>query len=450
MAIFSRRNLQRMIIENDSFLHKRQTKNHVDKLNEMTTTMSLDYEWEVVLLNALSKIGDVRHEKKFNGKTPDIYFLSPRKKEDNFVADITTVSDSGLDKLYPYDALRQELNKRLANHGIKPAYVSLIGGYGGKTHYRGGPKVEQKLPGRARFAEVIFGEPFNHFVCAVKSKPTSRHVYPVRHNDALAVILTYDPRQEGMWGGYEVYTNAFHVTENVVYQSLERKILQLTQTKFKGPLGIFLCDGDCDLFRRSFDGHSYSLDEIIKYFLNSHGEISFVVTFTTTQKKPYKVSYKLYHGASFDKVQMNLAQILIRMHDVFPEAECNVTNAINFLKGRNPNVGRSYWGGLEESQTPGGGTRIKISARAILELLSGTVEPRDFFKMYNFISSGKLLLPAYNPFKQSILSGEVISNSSIEKSVSGDDDWLTFELKGPDPAISPFRVPEAKRGCRTL
>jgi len=442
MAIFSRRNLQRMIDENDLFLLRRQTKKHVGELNKMATTLplSLGFEWEVVLLNAVSKFGKVFHEKKFNGKTPDIYFTSSMKEEDRFVAEITTVSDWGRDELYPYEALRQELDRRLKMNGIDRAYVSLMGGYGGKFRYRGGPKVEQKLPGRARFAEVIFGEPFDHFVREILKNPTSRQVYPVSHNNVLAVIITYDPKQDGMWGGYEGYTSAFHITENVVYQALERKGLQLAQTEFKGPLGIFLCDGDCDLFRRSSDGRSYSIDEIIEYFLNSRQEISFVVTFTTTQERPYKVVFKLYEGVSFDKARMNLTQILKGLRDVLPEAECNVMNAINYLKGQNPNAGRSHWGGLEESETPGGGTRIKISARAILELLSGTVDQGEFFKMHDFMPSGKSLLPAHNPFKQSMLTGELLSNISIEKSDS-DDDWLIFDLTGPDPAISPFRAP---------
>jgi hypothetical protein len=37
--------------------------------------------------------------------------------------------------------------------------------------------------------------------------------------------------------------------------------------------------------------------------------------------------------------------------------------------------------------------------------------------------------------------GELIVDVLIDKSDS-DDDWLIFELKGPDPAISPFRAPK--------
>jgi hypothetical protein len=436
MAIFSRRNLQRMIDENDGFLFKRQTKKHVDELNQMATKLSLDYEWEVVLLNVLSKFGEVKHEKKFNGKKPDVYFISSRKEEVNFVADITTVSDRGCDELYPYDVLRQELDKRLTEQGIKREYVSLMGGYGGKAHYRGGPRVEQKLPGRARFAEVIFGEPFNRFVRKILKDPASRQVYPVSHNNALAVIITYDPRQEGMWGGYEVYTSAFHITENVVYQSLERKVPQLAQTEFKGPLGIFLCDGDCDLFRQRVDSRSYSIDEIIKYFLNGNPQISFIVILTVSQEKPYKVTSKVYQGASFD---VNLMEILNRLPDVFPRAESNIGNAINLLRGKNPNVGRSYLGGLYQSYKHGSSI-IKISARVILDLLSGNVDQNKLFEIYNFFPS-RTKLPIHNPFKRRMDEGELIVDVLIDKSDS-DDDWLIFELKGPDPAISPFRAPK--------
>jgi len=60
----------------------KQVDDHVKKLNSQNSD-SLATIWEVVILNALSKIGSVAHEKEYEGrKKPDIYFES--KNIDSF------------------------------------------------------------------------------------------------------------------------------------------------------------------------------------------------------------------------------------------------------------------------------------------------------------------------------------------------------------------------------
>ena len=102
MAIFPRRILQRMINENAEFLSEGQTKRHVRQANRMPKEQTLAYEWEVVLLNALGKVGKVVHEKGFGGSSKaDIHLESFDNPEANFVADITAISDKGMDARKP-------------------------------------------------------------------------------------------------------------------------------------------------------------------------------------------------------------------------------------------------------------------------------------------------------------------------------------------------------------
>ena len=58
MVIFSRITNQRLLNENASFLNNEQSQNHQRHLNEG----DISFEWEVVLLNVFSKIGEVIHE----------------------------------------------------------------------------------------------------------------------------------------------------------------------------------------------------------------------------------------------------------------------------------------------------------------------------------------------------------------------------------------------------
>ena len=70
----------------------------------------LDTEWEVIVLNAFSKVGSVEHEKDFGGRRyPDLHFISNNEPSQFFVADITAISDIGFEGQNPYDALWDEL-----------------------------------------------------------------------------------------------------------------------------------------------------------------------------------------------------------------------------------------------------------------------------------------------------------------------------------------------------
>lgn len=161
MAIFSRRILQRLINENARFLLEGQTKKHVQHLNRMPKDLTLAYEWEVVLLNGLSKIGKVLHERNFGGRKVDIYFETFDNPKAYFLADITTISDKGLDEINPFQALQSMLYDLVRRQNLRPNYFDLQVGSHPSPTFKGGPKVKLKIPGRARFLETIFGKKFN-------------------------------------------------------------------------------------------------------------------------------------------------------------------------------------------------------------------------------------------------------------------------------------------------
>jgi hypothetical protein len=72
--------------------------------------------------------------------------------------------------------------------------------------------------------------------------------------------------------------------------------------------------------------------------------------------------------------------------------------------------------------------------RTLLELLSGRMSQEEFFKHYSFI-------PDENPFRQALDGGQLVT--SLERSEEEDDDWIFFEMKGPDPAIGPFLMSDS-------
>jgi hypothetical protein len=420
----------------------------------MHLDLTLATEWEVVLLNAFSKAGNVTHEKDFSGsRYADIYFESFGDQNKNFVADITAISDKGLDEHNPFYYLWEDLVKNVKERGLRPDSFRLEVDEVTTNLYKGGPKAQLKLPGRARFAQVIFNEKFENFLREVSHDPNSIHTLDVKTTE-IGVTITYNPNQMYGTGGHLDYTQVFSLEDNSIYKALESKVLQLEGTNFSGHLGIILCDGGCSFFnRKSVTGLSFSMDDVIKKFLYEHPSISFVITFgiekqrpfvpMSNEDNPYQIIIGYYRGHKFDSLGLNLHDVLEKVGNELPEPESNARNALNLLKGRNPTEGRSHWGGL--TMSPGKQTtEVKISARALLEFLAGKVDQKTFFERHGFIPSELTAGPPVNPFEGGLSRGQLIDEIQIEKSDTEDDDWITIRLKGPDPAVSPFVVPASE------
>jgi hypothetical protein len=406
---------------------------------------SVHAEWEVVLLNAFSKIGKVFHEKQFGGSRKcDVYFES-LTGQDAFLADITTISDKGLDKLNSFQWVFDELMRTVRDHGLRQHSFRLEVGTYQVRHFKEGPKVQLKIPGQARTRQLIFNEKFREFLSNIAHSPLDRAIYAVKSDEA-DVVIGYYPNQKYASGGHTSYKVVYSLNENLLYSSLLEKANQLRGTGFRGPLGVFVCDGGCEFLSTSMSrGLSYELKDVIHQFLReeqSHERlpVQFVVTFGVVYSNQLNLSSAridicLYTIPVRYEVPLDVMAILKRLQKALPLPERNAVNAISLLRGANPYEGASFWGGLTMSER-----RVKISARGLLELLAGTVSQEDFLKAHGFIESEDTR-HAINAFQRALKSGRLISNVSIENVGSADDDWIIFEFGEPDPAVLPFAIP---------
>lgn len=451
MALFSRRTLQRLLNENASFLSRKQLKEHVNKLNRNDLAWnrgqvpSLDTEWEVALLNAFSKVGKVRHEPDLGGRRkPDLHFVSEKdtgQYGQYFAADITAISDKGFDSHNPFDAFQAELMRRVGERGLRLNSFNVNVGGNHQLIYRGGQKPKLLLPPISKFGEKIFNDRFNDFLDQIARSPGQPREFRVFNvQDQINLAIAYDPHQRYSHSMYLSYRRITHLTENVVYQRLSEKRDQLMDSGFKGPLGIILCDGGFDAFHSNTDWASYSPDKVIRHFLFQHEDVDFVLVCTIKRNETQPL-FRCWSRDFFDG-HTELLDCINRLIDVFPEVESDAVNAINHLRSGSPAVGNSHFGGHEV----GWGRskmRITISARAVLELLAGKVSQQEFFERHGFIPSEFKIGPYINPFNSGLDKGLTFSQVSFEKSEAEDDDWVIFELSGPDPAISPFVAPPA-------
>ncbi len=76
--------------------------------------------------------------------------------------------------------------------------------------------------------------------------------------------------------------------------------------------------------------------------------------------------------------------------------------------------------------------RIRVSARAVLQTLAGNLRFRE---------SWGYSIPV-QVFQAQINEGRMIKSVQLERSEHDDDDWLVIEFDDPDPAVSPYRVPD--------
>jgi hypothetical protein len=341
MAIYSRRTLQRLLYENAAFLSRRQLKDHVNKLNRNDLAFSkgqeplLDIEWEVALLNAFSKVGTVNYESNFGGRRkPDLHFISNADPNQFFVADITALSDRGFEGQNAYNALEDELMRRVGERGLRQNSFSLnVEGNHGEL-YRSGPKAKLLMPGIAKFEEKIFNQKFQSFLDQIILSPNERREHRViSSEEKINLAIGYDPNQMFASGGYLVYKRINHLTDNVVYSRLLEKRDQLVDSNFKGPLAIILCDGGFDAFNSTASHSSYSLADVIKHFLLEHTEIDFILTISIEQGT-HQILLDRWARGFFHDGHMELLNCIDKLIEVLPEAESNAVNAINHLKGR--------------------------------------------------------------------------------------------------------------------
>jgi len=436
MSIFSRRVVQRLINENRSFLSEAQVKEQVKKLNS-GDCCSIATEWEVVILNALSKIGSVVYEKDFDGPSkPDVYFDSGDTTP--FVADVTTLSDKSYEKDNPvdylYECIRKYFNKRgLFTKGLTVEVGSdRIGEYSDQ-------KVKLSLPDKKDLPRFVKNK-FSIIADSITKKPNQAFKSKIAE-EGVAISITYNPHNEFFSGGYLSYTVPYSLKRNSIHNSLKSKADQLRKSKYKGVKGVFLCDGGCDALNNDFHGPTgYTKGDIIKKVFKSNKTISFVAVFTLEEEgyKPFQITKKKYIKGTFYfnsiaryPVEPKLYHKLKTICNYFPVPESMPVNAINQMKFEK-NKGLSHLGGFSM-----GGDEIKISSRMVAELLAGVLDYKKFDERCKSLShDGRNRIKEF--FLRKLTQGKMIENISIEKCPDEDDDWVRFKFGKADVAISKF------------
>ncbi len=444
MAIFSRRTIQRLIYENDNFTNRKDLKEQVDKLNRQPNKF-ISTEWELIILNVLNKFGVIEHHKKFDGNTkPDIFFSLDETIKNSFVAEVVAVSDDGKNKQNPVEELDEWLGRTVSEFGYNPNNFELrLGGNYGSKLYK--TKTELKIPSLALInnSENLLGIEFINFLKNIPKSSNPIMIYKDSKYNLSVIYSEYSKYSSMLHLSYNEITS---LVNNAVYSNLETKADQLKKAQTNLPLGIFICDGGFESFASMSSLHSYSLNEVIKYFLESFQNISFVFATTVEQDdsngRGFRIKTKIYKGAEYESLGKEIQTCLNELQNYFPCPQMTSTSALNIFREKYSNQGKPFLGCYSVMKN-----EVRISSRAIIELLSGEISQKEFFDIHEFDSENEKLKindVHKNPFN--LFKDKNILEVEIEVGENeADDDWLIFKFGKSDPSKAKFNLPQDEK-----
>lgn len=442
MAMFARRSLQRLLSELKNKLTPAAIEKLVHELNRHDAS-ALGYEWELALLSALSQVGAVTYESDIHpgSRRPDLTFVA-EEGSIRFVADVTMVSDAGLEEENPVLRFSQSLYRLKRKHGLSGGLSYQVGGAtDGPSRHK--LKTRLKLPKVAeldKFLAEHVGPWFRRIVEETETRATL-----VVQEPGVAFSLAYDEKSQHGGGGYPAYTAAQSRTQNPVYSALKAKAGQLKKSGANEPCGIFLCDGGCQLLSKpGRQIQQVGLDEVIAEFFRQYSSVSFVVVLVFPQPraepftgitKELKITGQLYLNprAANALPGQELIELINRGLAALPKPVATPRDALHWIARARGPEGQTYSiihysGGLMTES-------VKLSARQIQELLAGRTTAQELFSQFD--SPGR---PFRNPFEAALQQGLTIDSVKLTKQTDADDDLMEISFGLVDPAISKLKV----------
>ena len=276
--IFARRTCQRRLDELRVSLDEDTVAKFAARLN-CPGKDCLAAMWEVAILHALSKLGDVGNEIPLaSGRRPDVAFTNGNL---TFTADVTVVSDDGLDEKKPYEELSTLIEACKTRLGLKIGGMDLRVGSRSEQTPRG-TRTVLRLPDRRRLREFVRDEIEPRLRQQIDE---GKEVLNVSIEDErVAIQITIDPRKSpyssGSYGSYDAPTIK---DRNPLYNALHSKAKQVRGGS--GFLGVIVGDGDSrSLADRHNNWSEVSARAIADEFLRQNSSIHFVLLLSVREE----------------------------------------------------------------------------------------------------------------------------------------------------------------------
>lgn len=444
--VFSRRALQQSINRLAALLQRDQLSSIVDRLNRPGNSR-LPAMWELVMLDALSREGVLRHEIPLpNGRCPDFELtVSLAASEKIYViGDVATVSDAGLDEQNPVDVLRTELYRLAAKAGLNPNHF----GYdvrGARVGPYGDARMKLFLPSKGSLL-MLMGKEVAPWISRLKAEPQQSESFEYATPE-ISFSLTYDPKQRYARGGHLSYDVAASRDKNPLFKALKGKIDQLNGAPPTALRLVIACDGGSALLRQSplmRSPGTFCSREVAEDFLRKNSSVDAILLAAVEEQRQilnptttYRMKYDLVVAPMQARSPRMTPVVIAALETVFSKAVQHIPQPVQSAHNaaarcRLPGCGPDMIGGYKMTDR-----NISLSSRALQRLLAGEITNHEFIAAHGWNDAPG---PS-NPFARAVRSGQMITKIEIEGAGDKDDDWLTFSFGMADPAAAPFCVP---------
>lgn len=436
--IYQRRALQRRLNELRSVLDGIAVDKLAGRLNQPGKDR-VAAMWELVVLHGLSKCGCLQSEVALASlRRPDILF---EQGELRLTADVTSVSDEGLDKDNPYSELSQLLE------AAKDKLKLPIGGLELRVRARyestkRGTRTVLRLPPRGKLQEFVR----QRIVPQLREQITAGS-FPLRitiDDDEAGLDINIDPTKSPYSSGsFAVYDVPKIKDRNPLYNALKAKVGQLRGAN--GITGVIVGDGNCvALSDRSANSNGVSAKDIVDEFFRQFSSIDFVLLLSVRESRhnwmshspPVRQNYVELFVRDGSDVSSELTTLFHYMVEHFPKPAMMPVNGTRRACENGYSLG--HHGGFYMS----GENMIRISLREFTEIFAGLRTLQD--NGAKCVEEARKLPQKPSHLQDFVLrrlmEGRLPESFKIIKSGEDDnDDWVEICFGEIDPAIAPLR-----------
>jgi hypothetical protein len=392
--------------------------------------------WEVVVFHALSLHGKLGSELSLaSGRRPDVHFT---RDDLQVTADVTVVSDEGLDDANPYREFNDAIEAAKAKLGL-PVGGSNLQISSARRQTKRGTRTSLLLPPRKKIRTFVKNEIIPRLREQIALGAAVLKI--TFETDEVAFSLTIDPGRSpynsGRYASYDIPTIR---DQNPLYNALKSKAEQLRGAP--GVVGVIVGDADTETLSRSRrSGYGLAAEQVVQEFFRQFSSIGFVLLLTAVKKmETAQIRGRPRHRmqtALFQRPHMpsELGPLVQALVGEMPTPIRTPVNAA--LRSREDGYDVGFHGGFSLSK----GT-VRMSSRELLEILAGRRKIIDEGAKYldGIAGHPQKTGELHQAFMRKLLEGRLpIKIDVVKGGVDEEDDWIDFEFGDPDPAISPFR-----------
>lgn len=437
MPVFTRRRLQGMLNDLSDRMDSAKRSDIRARLESKRVDQALPAEMELGVLWALAKLGDVEIEPEwFGARKPDAYsehLFAPFP----CAVEVTAISDARLSQEDEMRRISARLSE-LSNTVLKGSGKHLQFTFAEESGHTPEGYVRRRRIDRHFVPDAATSQALRTWVEQADRIPRLEVV----QGNTQFVVTWHDIPQHPLSNFFSTMpAEAYSLEDNPLFEALSEKKRQLTIPNFEGLRCIVVADAGARMLRELNPNMqspgTVNGRQVIEHFLRMAERAVDVVVVLSPSREAHNFNWKKekrqWQANSFvrpDRVLDQSGVSKMVAHLPPPRFEGYQARSLQ-QQALFRRDARGWYLGTHISST-GEAMTIKVSARALLDLLAGRITLSQF----QYFTGLEDKPNQRNMFAHRLNQGDVLSAIEIEPGgIDKDDDWLVVHLK-QDPAAA--------------